>query len=252
VRPERAAKGARTHPIFPTEKRALVPAPPDRQSAVSAAAHPDGARGHCSWRQKPARRGIFQQGFGGFGRQMIGDAEEAIFGHSADVGQPIGRHPDRQQRIVIQRGEQFLRHRLLLRIRGRRKDKIETGGRRNFLDALAHFHNLDGAGPRMRLDPPALRPGIGVVVMPDIGNQQTTARLVDDQADVPIDAGRPEIRVLTFVDAVQLETVAGRVHLQVEDARLHGLLVQAGEPAEGGSKSIGDQEIHDLIPRTPS
>ena len=96
----------------------------------------------------------------------------------------------------------------------------------------------------MRLDPAPFRPGIGVVMMADIGDQQALAGLVDDQPDVAIDARRPEIRVLALVDAVELETVAGRVHLQIEDARLHRLLVQAGQPVEGGGEGVGDQEVH--------
>ena len=80
----------------------------------------------------------------------------------------------------------------------------------------------------MRLDPPAFGPGIGVVVVADIGDQQALARLVNNQANVAIDPRRPEIGVFALVDAVQLETVAGRVHLKIEDARLHRLLVQAG------------------------
>ena len=56
----------------------------------------------------------------------------------------------------------------------------------------------------MRLDPAAFRPGIGVVVAADIGDQQALAGLVNDQTDVAIDARRPEIGVLALVDAVQL------------------------------------------------
>ena len=181
-----------------------------------------------SGRRQPAGCGVFEQGFGGFGRQVSRQREEAVFGRRADVGQPVGGHADREQRIVVQRGKQRRRGRLLLlAFGGLGKDEIERRRRGDFLHALAHLDDLDGAGPWMRLDPPAFRPGIGVVVVADIGDQQAVARLVNDQADVAIDARRPEIGVLAVVDAVQLETVAGRVHLQIEDARLHRLLVQA-------------------------
>jgi hypothetical protein len=43
---------------------------------------------------------------------------------------------------------------------------------------------------------------------------------------------------------VQLETVAGRVHLEIEDARLHGLLVETAEPVEGSGEGVGDQKVH--------
>jgi hypothetical protein len=79
----------------------------------------------------------------------------------------------------------------------------------------------------MSLDPPALGPGIGGVVVIDIGHQKAVACLVDDQSDVAVDARRPEVGVFAFVDTMQLETVAGRVHLQIEDARLYRLLVDA-------------------------
>jgi NADPH:quinone reductase len=43
---------------------------------------------------------------------------------------------------------------------------------------------------------------------------------------------------------VQLKPVAGRVHLKIEDTRLHRLLVQAGQTVEGSRESVGDQEVH--------
>ncbi len=54
----------------------------------------------------------------------------------------------------------------------------------------------------MRLDPAAFRPCIGVVMVADIGDQQALARLVNDQANVAIDARRPEIQVLALVNAM--------------------------------------------------
>ncbi len=100
----------------------------------------------------------------------------------------------------------------------------------------------------MSLDPPPLRPGIGRVVVVDIGDENTVGRLVHDQPNVAVDARRPEMRVLALVDAMQLETVAGGVHLQVEDARLDGLLIEAGQPVEGGRERVGDEEGHGLTP----
>ena len=57
-------------------------------------------------RRQPAGGGIFEQGFGGFGRQMGRQREETVFAGRADVGQPVGGHADREQRIVVQRGKQ--------------------------------------------------------------------------------------------------------------------------------------------------
>ena len=198
-----------------------------------------------SGRHQPAGGGIFEQRFGGLGRQVSRQREEAVFVGRADVGQPVGGHADGEQRIIVQRGKQRRRGRRLLLALGRLgKDEIERRRRGDFLHALAHLDDLDRAGSRMRLDPPPFGPGIGVVVVADIGDQQAVARLVDDQADVAIDPRRPEIGVLALVDAVQLETVAGRVHLKIEDARLHRLLVQAGQPVERSGEGVGDQEVH--------
>ena len=42
---------------------------------------------------------------------------------------------------------------------------------------------------------------------------------------------RPEVRIFALFDAVQLERIAGRVHLQVEYARLHRLLILGRQAA---------------------
>ena len=132
------------------------------------------------------------------------------------------------------------------------EDEVERRRWRDLLDPLARFDDLDRAGARMGLDPTPLRPGVGRVVVVDIGDENTVVRLVHDQPDVAIDARRPEMRVLAVVDAMQLETVAGGVHLQVEDARLHGLLIEAGQPVERSREGVCDEEGHGLTPRTPS
>ena len=180
---------------------------------------------HRSWggrgRNFPSRR-TREERFGCLGRQVLGEREKAILGRGAHV-EPVGRHADRQQRIVVERREQRRLRRP--RLGGVGNDEVERRGRRDLLDPLAHLDDLDRAGARMRLDPPPLGPGIGVVVMIDIGDQHRLAGLVDDQPDVAVDPRRPEVRVLALVDPVQLETVAARVHLQVEHARLDRLLV---------------------------
>ena len=187
------------------------PDPPQRIGMREGIGDRRGRRG----RHQPAGRGVFQQSFGGFGRQVGGQCEEAVFARRANIGQPVGGHADREQRIVVQARKQRRRGcRFFLALSGLGKDEIECRRRGDFLHTLAHLDDLDGAGSRMSLDPPAFRPGIGVVVVADISDQQAVARLVNDQTNVAIDARRPEIGVLAVVDAVQLETVAGRVHLK--------------------------------------
>jgi hypothetical protein len=46
------------------------------------------------------------------------------------------------------------------------------------------------------LDTAAFGPGIGIVVVTDEGEEEVGAALVDDNADVLVDADGPEIRVL--------------------------------------------------------
>lgn len=55
---------------------------------------------------------------------------------------------------------------------------------------------------------------------------------MNDQPNIAIDASGPEILVLALVDAVQLESIAGRVHLQIEDAGFYRLLVQTRQAVE--------------------
>jgi hypothetical protein len=171
---------------------------------------------------------------------VAGEIEEAVLIGGAHGGEPIGGDADRQQRLMDQRLERAPgRGRL-----ARRKHEIEAALRRDLLHALARLDDLDRAGLGVRLDPAALGPGIGVVVMADIGDEGRVAALVQDQADVAIDARRPEVRVLALVDAMKLQAVAGRIDLEIEHARLHRLLIRRREAAEGGGEGFGDEEGH--------
>jgi hypothetical protein len=67
-------------------------------------------------------------------------------------------------------------------------------------------------------------------MVPDIGEHQASACLVHDDADVAIDPDRPEVRVLRFVDPVELETRAVGFGLEVKGRQLHLLLLVAGQP----------------------
>jgi hypothetical protein len=52
------------------------------------------------------------------------------------------------------------------------------------------------------LDAPPLGPGIGVIMVTYIGEEQARAGLMHDHSDVAADAHGPEIRVLRLVDAM--------------------------------------------------
>ena len=43
---------------------------------------------------------------------------------------------------------------------------------------------------------------------------------------------------------MELKTVAGRVHLQIEHAGLYRLLILTAEAIEGRGEGIGDKEVH--------
>ena len=64
------------------------------------------------------------------------------------------------------------------------------------------------------------------------------------QADIAIDARRPEMIILAFVDPVELQSSACRVDLQIEYAGLHRLLILTGQAVEGRGESVGDMQVH--------
>ena len=86
--------------------------------------------------------------------------------------------------------------------------------------------------------------------MIDIGDEHRLAGLVDDQPHVAVDANRPEVRVLALVDPVELEPVARRVHLKVEHAPLHRLLVLTRQAVERRGEGVRDQEVHESVETT--
>lgn len=95
----------------------------------------------------------------------------------------------------------------------------------------------------MGLDPPPFGPGIGPVVMVHIGDQQAGGRLVQDQADVPVDPRGPEVGVLRLVDPVHLQPRRRRIELQIHHAHLDGLLLGSGQPGERGGEGVGKAEV---------
>jgi hypothetical protein len=67
---------------------------------------------------------------------------------------------------------------------------------------------------------------------------------MDDDADVVVDAHRPEIRVLAAVDSVKMHARCGRIELNVEGRCLRRLLFGSGQPREAVGEGVGDAEIH--------
>ena len=118
----------------------------------------------------------------------------------------------------------------------------ETG--LGLLHALGRGDDLNCAGPGVRLYAAALGPGVGGVVVVDIGDQQAGARLVQDQPDVAPDARGPEVRIFRLVDPVHLQSRCGRIELQVHYRQLDGLLLLRRQAGEGGGEGVGDAKVH--------
>ena len=112
--------------------------------------------------------------------------------------------------------------------------------------ALANLDELHRARRRVALDFAALGPFVGVVVMIDVDEQKTRSRFVDDQADVGVDAHRPEIRVLGAIELMELHARRCRVELKVERRRLHSLLLLRRQARERIGECVGDAEFHRL------
>jgi hypothetical protein len=115
---------------------------------------------------------------------------------------------------------------------------------RDLFYPLADLDNLDCASLRMRLDTPSRGPRVSLVVMVDIGEQQTRFGLVQDDSDIGVGAHRQEVRVARLVDPVHLQTGMLLVGLQVEGRRLHRLLVRCREASQSVGKLIGDAKVH--------
>lgn len=84
-----------------------------------------------------------------------------------------------------------------------------------------------------------------VVVVADIGEQQAARRAVHDQADIVVNADRPEVGVLGAVQLVDAQAGCGGVELQVERGGLHSFLFLSGQAREAAGEGVGDQEFHD-------
>ena len=96
----------------------------------------------------------------------------------------------------------------------------------------------------MCLQFPPLRPTIRFVVVIDVAEQQTRFGSVYDQPNIATNAHRPKIRVLAFIEFVELHSRLRGVHLQIESGSLNGFLLFAGQPSEAVSEGISDPKFH--------
>jgi hypothetical protein len=79
--------------------------------------------------------------------------------------------------------------------------------------------------------------------MVDVAEQKARIGAVHDEPQIEADAGRPEVAVLRFIDAVELKAGLRGVHLEIERGGLDGFLFVAGEAREAVGESVGDAEF---------
>jgi hypothetical protein len=171
---------------------------------------------------------------GDLGRLAVGDAqqvllrfvgegvadvvEELVEGGVADAAQPGAWDAVGEERGVVEVGEGAL---------GRRDVVVDDDAGDAFDDFFGAFvddDDLGGAGGLVDVEAAASGPGVGGVVVVDVAEDGGVAALVQDEADVAVDAGGPHA-VVGALDAVELEAGEVGLDLEVEDRRLHGRLL---------------------------
>ena len=132
-----------------------------------------------STRSAPGRQ--LQQRLGRLVGEVFDELEQAVLVGGAHVGQPVCRNAEGEQLLVGDAGQ------------GRRAVRgillyLHVDGDLDLFDGLAHLHELGRAGTGMGLQPAALRPVVGLVVVVDVAEQQAGLRAVGDDANVGADA----------------------------------------------------------------
>lgn len=118
------------------------------------------------------------------------------------------------------------------------------------LDLPHQFSDLDElrrARGRVGFELVSRRPGVGVIVMTHVAEEQARTRAVDDQPDLLVDPDRPEVLVPGAVQLVELHPGARGVELEIEGGGLDGLLLGAGELGEAGGEGVGNAEVHGVV-----
>ena len=178
----------------------------------------------------------FQKGLRRLRWQVVGQVENTVFIGCPDIFQPFQWDAVAQQLVIGQVGEQQgLGRRLYL--------GPHVHWHRNLLHDLPQFHQLGGAVGGVHFQLPALRPPVGVVVAAYVAEDDILPGPVQDDAQVQVHPGRPEIRIAGSGQAVQAEARLGKVGLKVEGGGLGRLLLLVGQPGEAGGERIGYAEL---------
>ena len=142
--------------------------------------------------------------------EVRGDVQDGLLRCLPHRVEPVLRHAPAQQDVIGLKGEERRPAHCLL--------DVALGN--DLLDGLSDLDDLGGAGPRVAVEAAALGPSVSVVVVADIGEEGVAGPLVEDDAEVEIDAGGPEVLVAGAVDPVEGEAGAVGVLLDVEGGDL--------------------------------
>ena len=166
--------------------------------------------------------------------QVRGDVEHRVLGRLTHRLQPVLGHAPAQQRVVV----------LPIEEAGPAHGLLDVSVGDDGLDGLADLHDLGGAGARVAVEPPPLGPGVGVVVVADIGEQRLAVPPVQDDAQVAVHPGGPEARIAGALHAVERQAGARGVGLDVEGRDLGRGPLLPGEPVEALGEAAGDADGH--------
>jgi len=90
-------------------------------------------------------------------------------------------------------------------------------------------------------------PGIGLVVVVDVAEQQAARLAMHDEPDVGGDAHRPEVPVSGPVQLVKAHAGVGRVDLQIEGGGFGRLLLVAVQPGKAIGEGVGNTKVHKVM-----
>jgi len=172
---------------------------------------------------------------------VVEDSEQCVLGGGEDIVRPFLGDAVAQQRVArdtIKEEQRFARD-------GR--GSVDVIRNRDLAHRLADFDELSGAGGGVCLELAAFGPGVGLVVMVDVAEEERVVGLVNDEPDVGTHSHGPESPIARFVQFVELHPGRGGVQLEIEGGGLDGLLLVTRETGEGVGECIGDAEGRTII-----
>src|SRR5260370_14401171 len=120
----------------------------------------------------------------------------------------------------------------------------------DLLHALANLHELRRTGLRVRLQLAPLGPGVRLVVVIDVAQQQAVLGAVHDEPQIEVHPHRPKVLVLGLVQLVKAKARLIGIELQIEGRGLHGLLLVAAQAREAVGEGVRDAELHHFTLKT--